>query len=126
MGFHKMPWLWKHPKTGIYWFRRATPRDLMAARGQLEAFDIKVPREALKTLGTRDPDEAERLACEENQRCVARWNSWRKLLADGPRVLSQKEVFALSAQIARRLNEHMSDNPGDPERRKRMQRVLSE
>src|SRR5438552_9122238 len=110
MGYRSMPWLWRHPKTGIYWSRRATPRDLMAAREQLEAFGIKVPREALKTLGTRDPGKAEGRACEENQQCVTRWDGWRKLLTEGPRTLSQKEIFAVSARIARRLAEHMSDN----------------
>ena len=43
-----------------------------------------------------------------------------------PRVLSQREAFALSGAIAQRLREHMSESPGDPERRKRMQRALAE
>ena len=102
MGFRKMAWLWRHPKTGIYWFRRATPRDLMAAREQLEAFGIKVPREALKTLGTRDPHEAEGRRCNANRECVAQWNGWRNLLTDGPLVLTQKQIFAISAQIGQR------------------------
>jgi hypothetical protein len=48
------------------------------------------------------------------------------LLAEGPRKVSQKEVFALSADIGRRLTDRFGDNPGDPERRKLMQRHLAD
>lgn len=40
---------WKHPKTGIFWLRRAVPDDLRLLVGK---------REEKRTLGTRDPTEA--------------------------------------------------------------------
>ena len=49
---------WKHPKTGIYQFRRAVPADL---RGKL-GWEIKI------SLGTRDPNEAKRLFAQEFER----------------------------------------------------------
>lgn len=42
----------KHPKTGVYWFRKAVPRDLQALIGK---------REVLRTLKTKDPAEARTL-----------------------------------------------------------------
>ena len=49
-----MVWManpWKHPKTGIYWLRRAVPEALRSRFG----WELK------KSLGTRDPAEARRL-----------------------------------------------------------------
>ncbi|MBD1388557.1 site-specific integrase [Neiella sp. HB171785] len=43
---------WKHPQTGVYYFRRAVPADIKKAVGRSL---IK------KTLGTKDPEEAKRL-----------------------------------------------------------------
>lgn len=39
----------KHPKTGVYWFRKAAPKDLRAALGK---------REEVRTLRTKDPAKA--------------------------------------------------------------------
>lgn len=41
----------KHPKTGVYWFRKRVPADIAALTGR---------KEAIKTLGTKDPEEAKR------------------------------------------------------------------
>jgi hypothetical protein len=40
---------WKHPKSGVYWLRRAVPADLRRLVGK---------REEKQTLGTKDPAEA--------------------------------------------------------------------
>jgi hypothetical protein len=40
---------WKHPKSGVYWLRRAVPADLRRLVGKCE---VK------QTLGTKDPAEA--------------------------------------------------------------------
>ena len=45
-----MPGLWKHPRTGIWYFRRAVPADLRGTLGR----EIKV------SLHTRSPSEAKR------------------------------------------------------------------
>ncbi len=42
---------WKHPKTGVYWYRKVVPAALRAAIGKTE---IK------RSLGTKDPGEARR------------------------------------------------------------------
>jgi hypothetical protein len=43
---------WKHPKTGIYYLRRAVPADLLACIGK---------REEKISLGTKDPVRAKNL-----------------------------------------------------------------
>lgn len=40
---------WKHPKTGIYWFRKRVPDELQALLGKSEE---------KQSLRTRDPAEA--------------------------------------------------------------------
>ncbi|MGD9616974.1 MAG: DUF6538 domain-containing protein [Alphaproteobacteria bacterium] len=42
---------WKHPKTGVYWYRKVVPAHLRAAIGKTE---IK------RSLSTKDPEEAKR------------------------------------------------------------------
>lgn len=44
-------YLHRHPKTGVYWFRRSVPPALRQAAGR---------REFLESLGTKDPQEAKR------------------------------------------------------------------
>lgn len=41
----------KHRKTGVYWFRKRVPADIAALTGR---------KEAIRTLGTKDPEEAKR------------------------------------------------------------------
>src|SRR5690349_18825621 len=43
---------WKHPKTGVWWYRKVIPPALRVSIGK---------REIKKTLGTKDPREARRL-----------------------------------------------------------------
>ena len=47
-----MSYLQRHPKTGVYWFRRGVPAELRPAIGR---------REVRKSLGTKDVREAKRL-----------------------------------------------------------------
>lgn len=54
----------KHPKTGIYWFRKAVPERLRPIVGK---------REEKKTLGTRDASEARRLNAEYLLEVEAKW-----------------------------------------------------
>ena len=66
---------WKHPKTGIYWLRKAVPEDLRALVGK---------REEKRTLGTRDPAEAKRRHAKALLEIEARWVRMRAgLAADG-------------------------------------------
>jgi integrase len=107
----------KHPRSSFPWFRRATPPDLLKAeaRKRLEAMGIEVKREVKRSLRTRDPHAAKLRQAQLSAEWDARWQEWRKLLKDGPRDLSQKEVYALSAEIAALMIEKHSDNPGAPE-----------
>ena len=119
MGF-VMASPWSHPKTGIYWFRRATPRDLIEAAGRLKALGIEVTRETSITLKTRDPGEAQTRWCKVNAACMERWQALRRLLNEGPKRLSQKEIFALSTRIGEGVLDKTQDNPGDPEHLERL------
>lgn len=48
-------------------------------------------------------------------KCDAEWQSWRDLLRDGPKVLSQREVHELVGLVIREARETLGDNPGKPE-----------
>lgn len=63
---------WKHPKTGIFWLRRAVPDDLRALVGK---------REEKRTLGTRDPMEARVRHTAQMALLEERWAALRR----GPR-----------------------------------------
>ena len=49
---------WKHPKTGVYWYRRRIPADLI---------DIVGRGEEKFSLRTKDPAEAKRLHAEASE-----------------------------------------------------------
>jgi hypothetical protein len=54
---------WKHPKTGMYWFRRAVPEALRAIVGKTEVrrtLQTKDPR----TAALRHPQVAAKVAAE--------------------------------------------------------------
>ena len=53
----RMSCVHKHPKTGVYYFRRAIPEDIRHAFGS--------KRETKNSLGTKDYAKAKRLAMEE-------------------------------------------------------------
>lgn len=46
---------WPHPKTGVFWFRKRVPKDLLVAVGK---------REERSSLGTKDVAKAKRLHAE--------------------------------------------------------------
>jgi hypothetical protein len=57
---------WKHPDSGLYWFRRRVPDDLRQALGR---------REERFSLGTREPGEAKRLHALKFAEVEERWSS---------------------------------------------------
>lgn len=102
---------WAHPKSGVFYFRKATPPDLVAARGRLAEIDsgIKVTREVHRSLGTRDRRAAERSYKQVSESVEAEWDRWRLLLENGPISLSHKNLVALAGSDAAaflRENEH--------------------
>ncbi|WP_371822018.1 DUF6538 domain-containing protein [Martelella soudanensis] len=51
---------WRHPRFGIFYFRRDTPSDLKRGKTRLKALGIKYRGEVHRSLQTRDPKEAQR------------------------------------------------------------------
>lgn len=92
---------WPHPKTGIFYFRKATPADLFADRGRLAELGIVVTREIHRSLETKDRKEAERKYREVAHEVDKRWGHWREWLRDGPQRLSHQQVVALAAERGR-------------------------
>ena len=74
---------WKHPKTGIYWLRRAVPLDIRAVVGK---------REEKVSLKTRDPAEAKRSFVAEMAKIEDRWARLR----EPERTLTAYELHKIS------------------------------
>ena len=104
---------WAHPKTGILYYRKATPPDLLAARDRLAKHGIRVTREVQRSLGTKDQRPAEqkylRIAAEQD----AEWQRWREVLHNGPQPLSNRQVNGLAADYARAFLARHEDDPFD-------------
>lgn len=104
---------WPHPKTGIYYYRKATPPDLVAARAELAAFGVKVTKEVHHSLRTRDRRPAEQLYLQVAADQEAEWQRWRQLLRDGPQRLSHKQIIGLAADYSRAFLAKHEDQPFD-------------
>jgi integrase len=88
----------KHPRTGIYWFRKRVPADLVGVVGR---------REVTASLGTRDPAEAkQRLAVVLNEHEV-RWTNMRT----GHRNLTEREAHGIAAVFYEKWLALHRDNP---------------
>ena len=77
---------WKHPKTGIYYLRRAVPADLLACIGK---------REEKISLGTKDPVRAKSLHARALLELDERWTNLRA----GPKLLSEREAHEMAAPL---------------------------
>jgi len=60
---------WKHPDSGVYWFRRAVPADLRALVGK---------REEKQSLKTKDPAVAKQRHTQALSEVEARWANLRQ------------------------------------------------
>jgi hypothetical protein len=93
----------KHPKTGVYRFRKAVPDDLRALVGKTEV---------IRSLGTKDPREASRKFHAVAAEVAAEWDALRT----GPTTLTFKDAAALAGQWYRWFLAQHEDDPGpDPE-----------
>src|SRR3954467_8362348 len=90
----------KHPRTGIYWFRRRVPADLVERFGR---------REVTQSLGTRDPAEAKQRYAEVLADYEARWARLR----NGSRALTEREAHALAAVFYEKWLATHRDNPSE-------------
>ena len=60
---------WKHPKTGVYWFRKVVPNKLRSIIGKTEE---------RRTLRTKDPREAARRFHQVAARVADEWDALRQ------------------------------------------------
>lgn len=97
----QMPRPFKHPKTGVYYFRVRVPADLVGILGKTE---VKV------SLGTKNPALAKELFSDKERRVAKEW----KTLRSQPEPLTQKQIVALSGKVYRKIIERFDDDPGSP------------
>jgi integrase len=83
-----MSYVSRHPKTGIYRFRRAVPPPLRAVLGR---------REIVESLGTKDPDQARRLGLAAATRVQALIDAASGTEGPGPRPPSPDAEAAIQA-----------------------------
>ena len=89
----------KHPKTGVYYFRRVVPEALRAVVGK---------REVRVSLKTKDPREASSRHPAVAAKVVAQWDALR----EGPKPISLKEAVALAGEAYRDF-QVLEDDPGE-------------
>jgi hypothetical protein len=90
----------KHPKTGIYFFRRVVPEALRGLVGK---------REVRVSLKTKNPREAAARHPEVAAQVAAEWVALR----EGPRPPTLKEASALAGLWYRWFSALFEDDPGD-------------
>lgn len=117
---------WKHPKTGVYYFRRSIPEDLRpsARGGQAE------PRQEYKrSLHTKDPRNAKRLYADvvpifdeylsELRSRKAKANSpaptSQATAQETPSEYSRETLASLAAELAHQIVAEHAANPGPPQ-----------
>jgi integrase len=97
-----MPQPWKHPKTGVYYFRKVVPERLRGVVGR---------REIKLSLRTKDPRAAKLRYPEAASRADQILQR-----ADGGTVrLTHKQVLALAGEWYRRALAAREDEPGHPD-----------
>jgi integrase len=93
---------YRHPKTGVYWLRKAVPAPLRAAVGK---------RELTRSLGTKDPREAKSKAGP----VVETFEAIIAAARAGGGNLSQRDFQALCGEWYRSQCEVFGDDPGETE-----------
>jgi integrase len=89
----------KHPRTGIYWFRKRVPADLVEVVGR---------KEVTESLGTRDPTEAKQRLAILLREHELRWTNMRA----GRRNLTEREAHGIAAVFYDKWLSLHRDNPG--------------
>jgi integrase len=91
----------KHPKTGVYWFRKAVPKDLQGVIGK---------REFTRTLKTKEPAEARTAHAKVAAEVDKHWQALRSPAES----LTNKQAVALAGVFYHELTADLSDEPGSP------------
>ncbi|NEU13694.1 tyrosine-type recombinase/integrase [Methylobacterium sp. BTF04] len=81
---------WPHPKTGVFWFRKRIPKDLLALVGK---------REEKASLGTKEVGEAKRRHAAHAILVDQRWENLRA----GVRRLNMLEINAIAGEFYENL-----------------------
>lgn len=92
----------KHPKTGVYWFRKAVPKDLRGVLGKTEF---------IQSLRTKDVAEARKAHAELAAEIEARWGSLR----GGTQRLTAEQIAALAGEVYQDAIAAYGADPGEPE-----------
>jgi hypothetical protein len=98
---------WKHPKTGVYYYRRAVPGDLRKFYSSRPG--SKGPWEEKRSLGTKDAGEARVRHAQVAAEIEAKWAGFRA----GRVVLTQKQITALAGEAYRELVQRFRDEPNE-------------
>lgn len=116
---------WKHPKTGIYYFRKGVPEHLRAAIGKRE---VKI------SLGTRVADEARELHASIAAQVARDWahlqspHNPASTSSPPERTLTDQQIVGLSGDLYREVMERHGESPGIPsvweEKLRRLQLAL--
>jgi len=93
---------WKHPKTGVYWFRKAVPKDLRPILNKTEE---------LRSLRTKDPAVARQRYVIVAAEVERHWQALRS----GPITLTNQQITALAGLLYREETSALADEPGSPE-----------
>ena len=129
----RMPCPMKRRGSSFHQFRKRVPSDLL---GKTANVTLTVPvegrtltkrlspraREVVFSLGTRDPAEAKRRQAVALVYLEGVWEGLR----NGPKSLTQKQTVALSGEVYRALAEGLENNPGPPDRWRKLLTSVAE
>ena len=99
---HVMPSPWKHPKSGVYYYRRVVPGPLREALGRTE-FRISLRTKDVRVAKQKYPQEA------------ARVNALLAQAGNGPIILTHQQIHALAGDWYRRELAAREVNPQESE-----------
>ncbi|MTK63021.1 MAG: hypothetical protein F8N15_00360 [Methanobacterium sp.] len=96
----------KHPKTGVYWFRKVVPEDLRSVVGK---------REVTRTLKTKDVAEAKIRHAVVAAEIELKWKALRSEpnSLSQPEPLTYKQIVALAGEEYRAILDRTQEDPGD-------------
>ncbi len=97
----------RHPKTGVFYYRRAIPGDLRKFYSPRP--NGKGPWEEKRSLGTKDAGEARVRHAQVAAEIEAKWAGFRA----GRVVLTQKQITALAGEAYRELVQRFRDEPNE-------------
>jgi integrase len=116
----RMPQPWRHPETGVWYYRARIPEDIAPlVSGQKLSVEVggKLASVILATtlkvsLRTKDETEARSRHASVSNQVEKRWALARQ---SSPQVLTHREIISLAGFWYREIVSENEDDPGDPE-----------